>query len=157
MNTWKKRWGVALVLCGCLFLMPTLLTAESGGTDTVSKAEVKKELRDAAEAIRQYAAAQRQEALKKAEELLKDLDRRIEELERNMDDQWATMSAAARSNARETLKALRQHRNEVAEWYGGLKHSSDGAWEHMKKGFSDAYADLGEAWQNAREEFAKDK
>ena len=153
-----NRWpGVLLILVGCFLLPASALQAETAPEGKVSPGEVKQELRDAADAIRRYAADQRQEALKKAEELLNDLDRRIEETETQLDEKWDQMSTAARERAKETLKALRQSRTELAEWYGGLKHSSDGAWEQMKKGFSDAYTDLGEAWQKARKEFEREE
>ena len=67
------------------------------------------------------------------------------------------MNKAAREKARANLKALRKQRNEVAEWYGGLKASSADAWEHMKKGFSDAYKSLGDAWEKSAQEFGTNK
>jgi hypothetical protein len=77
-------------------------------------------------------------------------------LQERIDDNWQNMSEAAREDARATLKALRQQRLLVAEWYGGLKNSSTEAWDHMKKGFSDAYQSLRGSWQKAEKEFEKD-
>jgi hypothetical protein len=51
------------------------------------------------------------------------------------------------------MKALRRQRTGVAEWYGSLKTSSSDAWEHIKKGFSDAYESLSEAWEKPEKEF----
>jgi hypothetical protein len=55
--------------------------------------------------------------------------------------------------ASETMKALRQQRNRVAEWYGGMKHSSRDAWEDVKEGFSESYSALVGSWDEARQEF----
>jgi hypothetical protein len=34
-----------------------------------------------------------------------------------------------------------------------LKSSSSNAWVHVKNGFSDAYRELSEAWEQAEQEF----
>jgi len=51
------------------------------------------------------------------------------------------------------LKALRKQRTEIAEWYGGLKHSSIGAWDEIKKGFANSYTELEKSLEKAREKF----
>ena len=37
----------------------------------------------------------------------------------------------------------------LAEWYGGIKHSSDNAWDTVKQGFADAYRTLSESLAEA--------
>lgn len=118
-----------------------------------SAKEVKSEVADAVEAIKAYTVDQRDQAITKIKSVLNDLDGRIDKLETRIDDNWDQMSAAARREARTTLRGLRKQRNEVAEWYGGLKHSSTDAWEELKKGFSDAYGALADAWDQAEKEF----
>jgi hypothetical protein len=49
--------------------------------------------------------------------------------------------------------ALRKQRNEVAEWYGGLKHSASNAWEDVKKGFLKSYQALRDTFDKAHSEF----
>lgn len=51
------------------------------------------------------------------------------------------------------LQAIKEKRNEVAEWYGGLKHSSSASWEEVKKGFSKSYKALADAFEKAAREF----
>lgn len=63
------------------------------------------------------------------------------------------MDQAARQKMAATLTALRKQRNETAEWYGGLKHSSGNAWEDVKTGFLKRYEDLPDTFQKARSEF----
>ena len=64
------------------------------------------------------------------------------------------MNEATRKEACENLRALRKQRNQVAEWYGSMKTSSADAWDHMKKGFSDAYKALEDAWEKSEKEFS---
>lgn len=118
--------------------------------------EVKQETRDLIQALGAYSADQRDEAVQRVKTALNNLDERIDALEKRIDNNWDQMNKAAREKARADVKALRKQRNEVAEWYGSLKTSSAGAWEHTKKGFSDAYKALGDAWQKSKKEFGGD-
>jgi len=70
-----------------------------------------------------------------------------------MEQKWELMDQAARENAQKTLKSLRQNRNNLAEWYGGMKHSSAKAWGHVKNGFIKSYEALLEAYDKAKKEF----
>jgi chromosome segregation ATPase len=115
--------------------------------------EVKKETKELIEALKTYTAEQREEAVEKTKSALDKLDRRIDSLENRVDKDWDKMDRAARQNARESLRTLRRQRTRAAEWYGGFRNSSAEAWGHMKKGFSDAYRSLSEAWQKSEKEF----
>ncbi|PKO35136.1 MAG: hypothetical protein CVU34_02150 [Betaproteobacteria bacterium HGW-Betaproteobacteria-7] len=126
------------------------------GSDRVTAQDVKKETQALITTLKQYTADQRGEALKSAEQALKKLDGRIDELEERVDNNWDRMSAAARQKARANLRTLRQQRNDLAEVYGGFKNSSASAWEQMKKGFSDAYQAMSDAWEKAKGEYESD-
>jgi hypothetical protein len=52
---------------------------------------------------------------------------------------------------------LRKRRNQLAEWYGGMRHSSVDAWGEVKSGFVTSYHDLADAMRNAREQFDQDR
>jgi hypothetical protein len=104
-------------------------------------------------AIKDYTVAQRDEAVKQAKAELDDLDRRIGRMERKLENDWERMDQAARKKARATMNALRRERNEAAEWYGGLKHSSAESWEQVKTGFVKSYDVLKESFAKARKEF----
>jgi hypothetical protein len=97
--------------------------------------------------------AQRDEATKSAKAALDDMDAGIRRLERKLEREWDQMDAAARKKARATLDALRRERNELAEWYGGLKYSSAEAWDEVKSGFAKSYDDLKGAFGKARKAF----
>lgn len=100
-----------------------------------------------------YSADQRDEALKKVRATIKELDTLINDLEGRVEKKWDRMDQAARYKARATLKSLREKRNELAEWYGGIQHSSGNAWEHVKKGFLDSFEALSKAYEKATKEF----
>jgi hypothetical protein len=43
----------------------------------------------------------------------------------------------------------------VAQWFGGMQHSSAGAWHHVKRGFVTAYGELESAFVKAAKEFER--
>jgi len=81
----------------------------------------------------------------------------MDEMENSLDEHWQEMSAAAREKKREALKELRRERQEVSEWYGGMRHSSAEAWEDVKKGFAQSYDRLEDAFKDAAKNFEKEK
>ncbi|MCF8068411.1 MAG: hypothetical protein K9L30_07490 [Desulfobacterales bacterium] len=145
----------ALMLIGILGVTP-LCYAQTENTNT-SIEEVKRETQDLLQTIGSYTADKRDEAVQKAKQGLDRLDKSIDALEARIDKNWDKMNAAARKDARESLKALRKQRNQVAEWYGSMKTSSADAWDHIKKGFSDAYKALEDAWEKSEKEFSPKK
>jgi chromosome segregation ATPase len=147
---YTKKTLCAFMLIGILGIIP-LCYAET------SIEEVKQETHDLIQTLNAYTVDQRDEAIHKTKAALVNLDKRIDELEASVDKSWDKMDKAAREKARASLKALRKQRTQVAEWYGSLKSSSGDAWEHMKKGFSDAYKALNEAWEKSEKEFGTNK
>ena len=120
-------------------------------TDKTTSEEVADKV--AAEAIRHYSVDQRDEAVKKAKEILDDLDARMDRMNSQLNDQWERMDQRARQEMKTSLAALRRQRNEVFEWYGGLKHSSVNAWEDVKQGFLHSYQNLRDGFAKARREY----
>ena len=145
MFTWVVLYGIA-PLC--------FAETESGKT---SIEEVKQETQEVIQAVKGYTADQRDEAIRKTKAALASLDKRIDNLETRIDNNWNEMDKAAREKARASLRALRKQRTQAAEWYGSLKSSSADAWGHMKKGFSDAYKALYDAWEKSVKEFGSYK
>jgi len=140
-----------------LFFSMALAIVAFGSEDETTENEVKQEVSEALKVIESYAADKREESVEKAREMLDDVDSRIERLEAHLDRKWDKMTKEARLEWRASQKELRIRRNELAEWYGGLKHSSDEAWREVKKGFSDAYKKLDQAFEKAKEKFESGK
>ncbi len=157
----KKHLALSLITLALLGITPLSLAAEQDiskhENDKTTAKDVRHEVTDAAETIGNYTADKRDEAAKKAKASLDALDVRIHALEARIDRNWEKMDKAAREQARSTLDALQKQRVEVAEWYGGLKNSTADAWEHTKKGFSDAYKSLRNTWEKANREYREDE
>jgi len=141
----------AAALAALLAVSPLSLAAEPSGSKTTAK-DVSRKADETGRAIKDYTVAQRDEALKQAKAALDDLDTRIRRMERKLDSEWERMDQGARKKARATLDALRRERNEAAEWYGGLKHSSAESWEQVKAGFVKSYEVLRQSFAKARKE-----
>ncbi len=142
-------------------LMVMFVTMPAGFANTsenqTSINAVKQETQDLIETLKDYTADQRDEAVQQTGKALDKLDQRIDELETDIQNNWDTMNRAAREKTRENLKTLRKQRNQVAEWYGSMKTSSIDAWKEMKKGFSNAYEALSDAWAKSVNEFDANK
>ena len=135
----------ALALGALLAASPLCVAA-----DAPTAKEVSKKAGETGRAIKDYTVAQRDEALKQAKAGLDDVDSRIRRMERKLDNEWDKMDQGARKKSRAALNALRRERGELAEWYGGLKHSSADSWEQVKAGFVKSYEALRESFAKAR-------
>lgn len=109
--------------------------------------DIKKETQDLLTALQTYTVNQRDRAIQQIQTALDSLDERIDALETRIDNNWDSMSSAIREKTRKSLKLLCHSRVEVAEWLGSLKTSSADAWEHVKKGFSEAYQAFSDEWE----------
>lgn len=159
MSTMRKtlRKPLRAFLLAAVTFVPALALSqaapEPAAPEAPKKSAISQDVGDTADAIKNYSAAQKEEAEKKAKATLDDVDARIGELEARVSKNWSSMNQAARDHAHATLQALRKKRNEVAEWYGAVKHSSAEAWDEVKRGFSKSYRDLAESVSKARKEF----
>ena len=157
MNICLSKFPVAALLAFVLtFSGATVLSASShkqDGKDETTAGDVKQKAGETYTALKEYSLEQRDEAVAAAKKRLKELDARIESMQQNLDENWQEMSQEARQRTRTTMKALRQQRQDVAEWYGGVQHSSAEAWEEVKKGFAASYDRLEKAIVKARDEF----
>ena len=142
------------ILVGMLLITPFCYGETS--SDKTSIKEVKKETQDLLQTLNAYTVEQKDEAVSKTKVALDDLDKRIDALGKDIDKSWDSMDEAAREKARASLKELRKMQAQVAEKYSSMKNSTADAWKNMKKGFSDAYTDLADAWEKSEKEFGSD-
>jgi len=119
--------------------------------------KTKKEMDEAIDALRDYSVERREEAVASARQSTEALDKRIEAMQSQIEEGWARMSQATRTRSEQTMADLRQRRNRLAEWYGGMRHSSVDAWGEVKSGFVTSYHDLAEAMRKAREQFDQER
>lgn len=149
----KKTSCFALASITIILLGTAPLCYAETPSDKASIEEVKQATQNMIQALKNYTADRRDDAIQKIKIALDNLDMRIDALETRIDNSWDKMDKAAREKARAGLKALRKKRTKAAEFHGSLKSSSAEAWEHMKKGFSDSYKALYDAWEKSEKEF----
>jgi len=142
-----------LFITAVFFAMASISFAAQTAADQTTTQEVKEKVAAAAEAIKNYSVDQRAEALQKAKAVLDGLDARIARLQFQLNEKWDQMDKFARQEAMDALTTLRKQRNDAAEWYGGLKHSSSKAWEDVKKGFLKSYQVLRDTFDKVQREF----
>ena len=148
----KIRRFVFPALAALLAASPLSLAAEPPSNKTTAK-DLSRKAGETGRAMKDYTVAQRDEAIKQAKAALDDVDGRIRRMERKLDTEWDKMDQAARRRSRAALNALRRERGELAEWYGGLKHSSAESWDQVKAGFVKSYEVLRQSFAKARKEF----
>lgn len=144
------------VLTALVFAVLAAPTYGAQTSDETTSKEVNQEVSEAIDAIKSYTIEQRDDVLRESRTIMRDLDSRIEAQEERLRQQWHQMDESAREQARAIRSSLKQKRNELAEWYGGLQHSSERAWEDIKLGFSNAFSNLEAAWEDAEREFSKE-
>lgn len=139
----------------CVVLAGVTSAVAAGDDSRDEPADIEQLKRDweiAIDSLAEYSADQRDAAIDKAGETLAQIDEQIDVLEEQTIAEWEDLSVEAREARIEAMRELQRKRNDLAEWYGGLKHSSVQAWGEVKEGFADAYRSLEEAWQDAADE-----
>ena len=149
----------ALVFIAAFFILGSAFSfaAQNTQDDKTTSKDVKMETMEAIQTIKSYSVNQRDKALKQGKDLLDDMDARIDHMQSLVEKKWNEMSQASQEKLNESLTALRKKRNELSEWYGGLKHSSANAWDHVKDGFVEGYESLTDAFDKAEKEFGSNK
>jgi hypothetical protein len=145
----------SMTLLFLVFFAPIFVqaSADTEKNHEMEMTQVKQEMTEALNAIQNYTIDKKEEVLAKAQKILGQMDTKIEELEKSSNEKWQQTSEAGREKSQQALRELRKKRNELAEWYGGMKHSSASAWEEVKKGFIDSYQSLQEAFEKASQKF----
>ena len=151
----RRHWAFFVLAIWLVLLRPAPVSLAGSDSEATTRAEeVAQEVEEGMRAIRNFSAEQRDDAVARAEQALKKLDAHIDRMEERMREEWSDLDRAARQKSRATLQRLREQRNELAEWYGGMKHGSLDAWERLKEGFLKSYGKLEQAFQEARNELA---
>jgi len=126
---------------------------EEAAVDATQLDSVQQEWSEAVESLQGYSVSQREAAVEKAGAALDEMDERIEVLQQRTVDEWESLSAETREARMAALQELVKQREAMAEWYGGMKHSSAQAWAEVREGFVESYDILQDAWADAAEEF----
>lgn len=151
------RLCLAVLIAGWLPLAFAQETPKPVDSEKQQREQVKKEVDEAVDAIRSYSIERRNEAVERAHKSLTEADRRMDRLDAQVNERWERMSTSARQRSQEAMSDLRRRRNDVAEWTGGMRHSSDDVWEDVKSGFIKSYHELADALQKARAQLERDQ
>ena len=155
-----KAATVVSMFSAAVLIMVSAATFADQQTKSENKAtskDVKQETMEAIEAIKKYSIEKKDKAVREVKVVLEDLDARIDRMQSRIEKKWDEMDQTSREKARKTIQALRKKRNELSEWYGGLKHSSADAWDHVKEGFVEGYEALANAFDKAENELSSDE
>jgi len=112
----------------------------------VSASEVKREIREAADATKGYLAASKDEFVASVQEKLNKLDPQIAELETKTE----ALKDDAKAEGKKALASLREQRAQLGQKLDELRSSGKEAWRDVKTGLESAYAELEKACQNAK-------
>ena len=104
--------------------------------------DVRKEVREAIDAIKSYSADKRDEAVDKAKSALDNFDARMEKIEQR-----------AKENKEKAVVKLKEKRQQVAERYEELKHATKENWEKTKSRFLKGYQEMEEEYEEKVDPF----
>ena len=140
-----------------IFSANTFADQQTASESKTTSEDVKQETMEAVEAVKKYSIEKKDTAVSEVKVVLEDLDARIDRMQNGIEKKWDEMDQASRDKAKATMQALRKKRNELSEWYGGMKHSSAEAWTDVKGGFVKGYEALANAFDKAENEFSSDR
>ena len=118
---------------------------------TVSKEDVKKEVKEAYDTTKAYSQEQMQAFREQTETRLAEYKKEIDQLQGKAEK----VEGDAKAKAEQQLTALRQKQDAVSEKLKELGSAGGDAWEQIKSGIEAALEDLGNAYKKAVAEFSK--
>ncbi len=132
------------------FLMVTGLTLGCTPKDPESTAvqldKVKKETKEAAQAIQDYTFAQKADFVDKMEQKLRDIQEEMDRLSAKVDES----GAEARADAKDQLEAARENWDQAKKQLDKAVDATESTWDDVKGAFQDAYHGLEESFEKTR-------
>ena len=160
MNT-KSTFGWKLIpilsVFFVLFPSSSVSLAAHHEDQNTTASDVKEEAMETYDAFKEFTLEQRDKAMEEADKKLEAIDAKLDTTQSDLDKRWQSMSDATRKKSRAMTRKLNKEREDIAEWYGGMRHSSAEALEEVKKGFAESYDRLERAFAEASMSFEKDK
>lgn len=117
--------------------------------ETMSTAELRKQVRDTLAAAREYTFQNKDQYLARLQALLNSMDDQIDDLRQ----QARTASGEAKQELNREIAALEKKRDELRARMPEIKKSSAEAWNDLKRGLGEAAEDFQKAWERARSRF----
>lgn len=144
-------WLALLVLA--LTSVNTLAQTDATGEELPDFADVQRQAIALKQSVLTYGESQRQELIDETEAALENFDRRIDSLESTITARENDMSRAAERYAQSMLDTLGRQRSRFNDWVTALQSDSRGGWDEVMHGFSSAYDDFYNSWEDLEAQF----
>lgn len=115
---------------------------EAPASQKTTREDVRKEVREAIDAIKSYSADKRDEAVNKAKAALDDFDARMEKAEQR-----------AKEKKEQAAAKLKEKRAQVTKRYEELKNATKENWEKAKSRFLKEYREMEEEYEEKVDPF----
>lgn len=113
--------------------------------ESAQRADMRREVDEAAHAINAYSISRRDEALQRARTAMTDMDQRIKRFQADWSKEAQRVNAEARSSREKAVTDVRERREELQARYRIMQESNAQAWSRAKEGFITAYRDLADS------------
>ncbi|WP_157480814.1 MULTISPECIES: hypothetical protein [unclassified Lysobacter] len=114
----------------------------SESTEVDQRAEMRREVEEAARAINAYTVARRAAAVQRAQQAMDAMDRRLRQLQADWSAEAKRIGEDVQANRERALAEARERRAVLERRYHEMQQSSAQAWEGARAGFVRAYRDL---------------
>lgn len=121
---------------------PTDEKPTSEPAEAAQRAEMRREVEEAARAIDAYSEARRTEAAKRAQQAMNAMDRRLRQLQADWSAEAKRIGENTQANRERALAEARERRAELEKRYQEMQESNAQAWDRARDGFVRAYRDL---------------
>ncbi len=117
----------------------------SEDTEAAQRAEMRREVEEAARAIEAYSVARRDDAARRAQQAMADIDRHLRRFQAEWSAEAKRVGERSEDNRRKALAEARARRDQLDRQYRAMQESNAQAWERARAGFIRAYRDLAAA------------
>lgn len=114
----------------------------SESTEATQRAEMHREVEEAARSINAYSVARRADAAKRAQQAMDDMDRRLRQLQTDWSAEAKRIGENTKANRERALVEARERRAVLEKRYHEMQESNAQAWARARDGFVRAYRDL---------------
>lgn len=111
-------------------------------TEASQRAEMRREVDEAARAISAYSVARRADAAKRAQQAMDDMDRRLRYFQAEWSAEAKRIGERSQANRERALVEARGRRAELDKQYHAMQDSNAQAWARARESFIRAYRDL---------------
>ncbi len=118
--------------------------------ESAQRAEMRREVEEAARAIDAYSVSRRDEALQRAANAMEKMDRRIDRFQAAWAVHEQRIGAESLASRDKALAGIRERRTELDARYRAMQESGAQAWTGTKERFIEAYRDLADSLRPAR-------